>query len=355
MTQQVFDEISQLLNSGTSMLKISGKFSVSYSRVRKVAIQNGLIKKGKRKYRGIYNTDFLNKIDSPEAARFLGLMGADGNINKNMASISLAVDDIEYLEKIKNLICPNLKLKIYKHPPHKDIARINICHKTVRDQLRQNGIIERKSCVYDFPDIPKDLYSSFILGLYEGDGSISLSTTKNSVRFGLVGCHLIILKIKDFLENELKISLCLSYHKNVKEFGSICSIATKNNLDTLRVLDFLYSSKVNFFMNRKLKKFQEALDLKDGFAERRKLFKQKHSKTIEEINNLTLNGRSISEIAKLINKDYAHVRYLLKYKRSSIEDDSAAYSGDSFALAEKLKEKYKTIFEQHQYQTRKLS
>jgi hypothetical protein len=329
------------------MLRISKELSVSYSTVRRVAIQKGLIAKGKRKYNGIYDTNFLNEINSPEAARFLGIMGSDGNINKNMASLSLAVDDIKYLENIKNLICPDLKLKVYKNHPHKDVARINICHKTVRDQLRKNGIVERKSCIYDFPDIPKRLYSSFILGLYEGDGSISLSTTRNLVRFGLVGCHLIILKIKDFLEKELKISLCVSYHKNVKEFGSICSIGTKNNLDTLRVLDFLYSSEVDFFMERKLKKFQDALYLKDGFVERREIFKQKHSKTIKEANDLKSKGRSMSEIAKLINNDYAHVRYLLRYKRSSIEEDSIAYSGDSFILAEKLKEKYKNLFEKH--------
>jgi hypothetical protein len=97
----------------------------------------------------------------------LGVFLTDGCMKKDR--VCLSSKDKEWLEDIKNLICPSLPIV----KDGKNCYRIAIYNKEIRQWLTNNKCIPNKSLILEFPNIPEQYLPDFIRGCIDGDGSIS--------------------------------------------------------------------------------------------------------------------------------------------------------------------------------------
>ena len=128
-----------------------------------------------------YNGEF-KIIDSREKAYVLGLIMADGGLFYNKRSgayqvkIKLKKDDKYLLQKIHNIFPFFIEPKFEKRNDGNHSYYIYKYSKQFFKDLEENGILERKSyenCNNVFlPKLKKELFFSYLLGLFDGDGTI---------------------------------------------------------------------------------------------------------------------------------------------------------------------------------------
>lgn len=137
--------------------------------------------------------DFLKE----DAAYFLGVLAADGNVSKDEHRITLGVceKDKEIIEKFKFAIKSSHPIKRYIRILHNKsypqrVFRFNSPH--MCNVMKQYGIVPNKSLSLNFPELPEKLIPAFIRGYFDGDGSITITKQKNKFIY--------ILGTKPFLE-----------------------------------------------------------------------------------------------------------------------------------------------------------
>src|ERR1035437_1379987 len=130
-----------------------------------------------------FNEDFF-EINSPESFYLAGFIAADGNVDKNLSriTIALAEKDINFLEDIKKLICCNAKLSKHidygskRNPLYKDTVNyfLRFSSKKMVEDLQKWNIIPNKTKTYDFPEcaMTNDLVSHYMRGYFDGDGCL---------------------------------------------------------------------------------------------------------------------------------------------------------------------------------------
>jgi virulence-associated protein VapD len=129
----------------------------------------------KQQYR--LNQNYFDKIDSHEKAYWLGFIYADGNVYlndedyKKVFQVALARKDSKHLTRLKR--CLDSSHPIY-HERTNDRFLVNNIH--IVDQLQKCGVNPKKSLILTFPSndiLPNQYLNSFVLGYFDGDGSIS--------------------------------------------------------------------------------------------------------------------------------------------------------------------------------------
>lgn len=171
----------------------------------------------KRKYD--LDESYFQKIDTPNKARILGFIFADGNVHskKNNLSIQLHQKDRNVLEWIKK--------ELNFNGPIKDFIRVNkyinscgeeilaqcpqsvlsISSKQIKQDLVKLGCVPNKTLVLKFPtkkQVPQKLIPDFLLGYFFGDGCLSVYQRKgrNSKEFKWE-----IISTQEFCEKTQKI------------------------------------------------------------------------------------------------------------------------------------------------------
>ena len=135
-------------------------------------------------------------IDTLEKAYVLGLIMADGNIFYNKRSgayqtkIKLKQSDLKILNDITILFPFFTKPKLEKRSDNNNSYYIYKYSKQLFKDLENNGILQRKS--YDnannvfMPNLSDDLFFSYLLGLFDGDGTIK-QDKKGRIRIEVIG------------------------------------------------------------------------------------------------------------------------------------------------------------------------
>lgn len=177
-------------------------------------------KMGKRLWK--YNEDYFKEIDTFEKAYWLGFIMADGYLcdnrlkpNKSLAvslRIRLSEEDKEHLEKLNESLSYNKPIKIVKnygvYKNCRDLAEFNLSSRKMVDHLYNHGLTSGdKSCKEVLPTCinTDELKKGFILGLFDGDGHITL--TDKTTEWGIVSSKEMLIEIKKFLEENLDIKL----------------------------------------------------------------------------------------------------------------------------------------------------
>jgi hypothetical protein len=123
---------------------------------------------------------FFQTIDSEEKAYFLGLLSADGFVDRNgrVFKINLQARDEHILRDMKEAMKSGHPIKDRQTAggfsgsgPQKLLAISSI--KLVSD-LAKYGIAPGKSKTLTFPDLPEDLECHFARGSFDGDGHIRI-------------------------------------------------------------------------------------------------------------------------------------------------------------------------------------
>lgn len=134
------------------------------------------------------NFDYFENIDSDEKAYWLGYMYADGYIsnaknNGKKVGMALSIKDKQQLAKFKKSLNSTYPINTYKQTSSysNDIVycRMIITSDKMFDDLVNHGVVEHKTQILKAPDIDSKFYNSFILGYFDGDGSIFLNNSRS--------------------------------------------------------------------------------------------------------------------------------------------------------------------------------
>ena len=211
------------------------------------------------------NDKYFSIIDTQNKAYILGLLLADGHVekNRNGVSLSLSGERDKYIlqEIVKELFINDYELccnkKSRKNSHHNDAYMFWLSSKQISSDLISFGFSNKKTerCEFEFSKIPPNLFPHFLRGFFDGDGSIFV-TKYNSVNVHFVGLPNIIRYIHSYLKNNDIVSAiypCYSSHTvNELRIGNIHEIK--------KFYDLIYKDAV-LFLERKKSKFEYGFDI----------------------------------------------------------------------------------------------
>tara|TARA_R110000868_G_scaffold99024_1_gene272583 strand:+ start:13013 stop:13945 length:933 start_codon:yes stop_codon:yes gene_type:complete len=261
-------EIILLYLSGKTTYDVADICKRSQTFIMNILKKNNINRRSTKSYTTIYipNENFFDIIDTEENAYFLGLMYADGNnyINKHHnyeISIKLQAQDKIILEKFRDLISPNSKIKIAvdKSTPNLHY-RLKVNSKKISEQLCNLGCVPNKSLILQFPTfIPNKLIPHFIRGYSDGDGSIykkqPTETGYINYCWQITSTIMFNTYIKNILEKELQIHFSQSLSRP-KTNNITTTLSVGGNIQVMKALDWLYKD-ATIYLPRKYDKYIE--------------------------------------------------------------------------------------------------
>ena len=151
-----------------------------------------------------FNEDYFDEMGSKQYW-LIGLLAADGNVNKNNNQFSISqsgengkklIDYIRNELNIKNQVKPR---KTNGQPAY----GISLSSKKIQNVLKEYNIVPNKTYIYTFPEnIPERYLSSFIAGYIEGDGCICKTKTSTSdcyMSISFVGTEQFIKRCRELI------------------------------------------------------------------------------------------------------------------------------------------------------------
>lgn len=216
------------------------------------------------------NVHYFQNIDSYAKAYIVGFIAADGALVKTKTTTTLTItikyEDKAVLEFIKSEIGNSHELREIIRPSSFDKTknthhiRYAISDKNITNDLNNLGITSNKSLTMGniIENIPFKYRDAFIIGYFDGDGSVSVidGLHKNSKGRMVYNYSLYIQMrgTKDFFKgicNHLNIT-----ESHIHQFDSIPQLCFANKKDVVRFfkcynnLPFYYIRKYNKFLER---------------------------------------------------------------------------------------------------------
>ena len=230
---------------------------------------------------GKFNNFFCDDINesffsewSPAMTWVLGLLFTDGCISGGRVSIYSV--DIQLLEKVKNLLgsSKSIAKKVQSYDKSKHIYRFEFYRKKMRDDLLKLGLIQRKSLIMQFPEIPEEYMRHFIRGCWDGDGSVYISNGKLNASYVCGSKDFIkrlileLFKIGIHRKKHLKYKshfgtkFPVAIHKSKRSKSYSIKLNTQENIVTL--FHYFYDGvDESMYLSRKYTVFVEGLRLKN--------------------------------------------------------------------------------------------
>ncbi len=205
------------------------------------------------------NIRYFQKINSDIKAYFLGFIAADGciqNNGKNSLGLTITIHEkdriiIDKLRKEIGSEKPILQLKAHPH------VRFTLFNIDMYNDLKSHGMEERKSLTMKniIKNIPKKYRKSFILGYFDGDGSVSLPIDCRKPNINTKKISVQIRGTDEFLQgivDELKIKQC-----SIRHYDSIPNLTIGKKEEIIKF--FKIYDNCSFFLKRKHDKFLKRL------------------------------------------------------------------------------------------------
>lgn len=207
----------------------------------------------------IQHPDYFNVIDSYSKAYILGFIAADGalvkssNRNSIYLTITIKYEDKAILEFIKTEMGLSHKLlEINKIGGFgKPVHHIRLCfaNQQISHDLQNLGITTKKSLTMTniIKNIPEQFRGAFIIGYFDGDGSISqVHSSQNNKSL-----HIQIRGTRDFLKGIAdELGMPYSY---IYEHGAIPQLSITNKIYQRKFFSFY--ENLSFYYTRKYNKF----------------------------------------------------------------------------------------------------
>jgi hypothetical protein len=263
------EDILTLLSNGSSINEIARQLNVypqSVSNLLKSIYFN--IKFSPN----IGNIHYFENINSYAKAYIVGFIAADGSLVKTKTTVSLTItlkyEDRAVLEFIKSEIGNSHKLQEIKRASsfdkNKEIHHIRyvISNKTICNDLTKYGITSNKSLTMGniIKNIPFEYRDAFIIGYFDGDGSVTIREGKYPNDRGILyedhSLYIQIRGTKKFLKgicNHLGIS-----ESHIKSYDSIPQLVFTGKKDTVRF--FKCYNNLIFYYKRKYDKFLKRIN-----------------------------------------------------------------------------------------------
>ena len=207
------------------------------------------------------NEDYFEKIDCPEKAYWLGFLYADGhNTDGPLWRVTLVLQkrDTEHVRRFNTLLYPCGDKKITFRKDGAAIA--TIYSKKLCLDLAKLNVVNRKSLTITFPEtsmVANDLLVYFIQGLFDGDGSVSI-TTKTKTPCACLDFSGSILLIRK-LNKILKYLTGIKFGYKERTYTNTIAVSyIKGNDVVLKFMDWLYADPTLVLP----RKYQKYLDIK---------------------------------------------------------------------------------------------
>ncbi len=161
----------QMVNEGKTLKELSDIFKVRKETIKYWEKKHNLKLKRDTSRKYIFNEDYFRDIDTEEKAYFLGLIMADGFVDKKekLLGISLKNEDSYILEKLLSELKLESGLKSKKNDTQKVIY---VCSKKLVKDLKKYSITPNKTFTIKFPRLREDLIRHFLRGYFDGDGCV---------------------------------------------------------------------------------------------------------------------------------------------------------------------------------------
>ena len=252
-------KIFYINNKNESITSVCKKFKIDRGSFSKYLKKEKIETNRRRKY--YLDESTFNIINSEEKAYWLGFFLADTCIkgrNNSMFSISLKKEDSYILKDLNSFLKSNYPIKeerIKLKEKTYETSSLRISSKPFCESLEKFGIINNKTFKTTFNynnEVPKEFLSSYLRGIFDGDGwfSNSLHTKGKSKELGFCGTKEICEGIQLLLLNELNV------RTNLSKIKKIYRIRISNKDDILKVYNYLYKNKT-YYLKRKYEKIKE--------------------------------------------------------------------------------------------------
>lgn len=245
-SQEQIEDILNKYQNNWSQQKIADFYEVSRTVIKRILeIQNNgiVIRDRTSKYK--YQQDIFENIDTAEKAYWLGFLAADGcNYQReHNASIILNVHekDIKHLEKFKKFCHTDAEIKSYigyeGFSNQTPMCKITLNSKKISNDLIDKGILPNKSLILQPPYILEEFYKPFILGYFDGDGSISKTSQYNNYSISIQGTKEILTWICEVLDWDAKLE-----KRNINSNNNSYYIRCGGTNKPYQILNQLYNS-----------------------------------------------------------------------------------------------------------------
>ena len=263
-SQEIMDAAVADYQSGMTFQEIGKKYGASEGWMHHILKGRGIKARPKHalvKYK--IDGSYFDQIDSHEKAICLGFIWSDGCLSQGEGkhmylSIMLNKKDRQYLEWM------NVQMK--NERPIYSSGRFVILvgyHEQLAKGLLKQGIYPRKSMTIGFPtldQVPDEFLSSFILGVFEGDGSISKSASK-AFCANICGTDAFCQWLKVLIKDKLDMNSSITYSPT-KAGPPLARIGIGGNFQVMKFMEWMYS-KASHKMERKHEKYLELRGLYD--------------------------------------------------------------------------------------------
>lgn len=225
-----------------------------------------------------YDENYFENINTPEKAYWLGFMYTDGYVTSNNRwGIELSTVDLEHIENFTKSFNCNINIKIRDR--NKSDKAISSCGFQINNSKMHNdlikcGVVRNKTEILEYPNesiIDKSLYSYFIRGLFDGDGSIVFYTYQqtrkdrnNKIYNRIVKEITFVCKSENFikkLQNIIKESCNVEFNLSYNSISKLPTLRLSKSKDLIKFIKFLYEDIENsHYLKRKYIKSQQILD-----------------------------------------------------------------------------------------------
>ena len=201
-----------------------------------------------------YDVDlhFFDKIDTWEKGYCLGMWYSDGNVMKDLIRIQLVKDDEQILHDIKRIMKYEGPIHYIKRKNSNSRDMVSLCigRKDLSIALIKLGCVTNKSLILKFPTpniVPDELMSAFLLGVMDGDGSVSLRSNGKTVNVGFSGIKGFLDEVNNYLNKKLGVNGVFYFRKVESNTGSLWF---NKVAESLKILNYLYNG-ATMFLKRK--------------------------------------------------------------------------------------------------------
>lgn len=244
--------------AGKSPYYISGVLNRKSSTISRCLEKNNIpIREYYYQYK---NENLFENINNENSAYFLGLLYADGNINKKNNDIKLGLIDKDLVEKFAKVLYGFEWERSIKYTSQefleeneKIFYRVNFVSEKMKQDLSKWGCTPNKCFEIKYPDfLRSDLEHHFIRGYLDGDGCICLTGSKSLVDF---------TSNPDFIHGLRNRLIELGFQPNSVQYkdnsASFHMSSWQGNID---FLDWLYYD-ATVYMDRKYNKYLEVKEI----------------------------------------------------------------------------------------------
>jgi len=276
--------------------------------IKKVPVNNVDWIKNKNGYGSLYKTVqksynsytkpkfMFDKIDNEVAAYWFGFIAADGSVSKTKLGVEISTHDFKHLVKLYEFLgIENWQLRSrYRDNSRTMIATVNSME--LAHNLQKLGIPRNKNTEpINLHNIPDHLFKHFLLGYFDGDGSVCVHNYKGPrVNLGFRGPYNMLKIIKDHLHSNIH----GLFDVGVLKSGNSYSLWFRAKNDVKKIYEYFYE-KPMMFLPRKRIRLERFFSGEQDWHPRTTLYRKQAEEnytTIQTVENLGLHDTYYVEI-----------------------------------------------------------